>query len=83
MVKLFDSHAHLDDKRFDKDRDEVIEYSYENGIKRIINVGADVRSIHTSIELARKYDFIFLHAESTPTMQTLTMRMLKNSSGKL
>jgi len=59
MVKLFDSHAHLDDKRFDKDRDEVIEYSYENGIKRIINVGADVRSIHTSIELARKYDFIF------------------------
>jgi TatD DNase family protein len=33
--------------------------AYENGVKRIINVGADRRSIHTSLELAKKYDFIF------------------------
>lgn len=58
-IKLFDSHAHLDDKRFEKDRCEVIKNAYDNGVKRIINVGADRHSIHTSLELAQKYDFIF------------------------
>jgi len=34
-------------------------HAHESGIKRIINVGADVKSIHTSLDLAKKYDFIF------------------------
>ncbi len=56
---LFDSHAHLDDRRFDKDRDEVIANAKKNGIKRIINVGADIKSCYTSLQLAKKHDFIF------------------------
>ena len=34
---LFDSHAHLDDGRFDNDREEVIQHAYDSGIERIIN----------------------------------------------
>lgn len=56
---LFDSHAHLDDSRFDLDREEVILNAYKSGVKRILNVGADIKSIHTSLGLARKYDFVF------------------------
>lgn len=56
---LFDSHAHLDDKQFDKDRDDVILNAKNNGVGRIINVGADLNSSYTSLELARKYNHIF------------------------
>ena len=56
---LFDSHAHLDNKQFDKDRDDVIASFKENGVHRIVNVGADIESCYTSLELAQKYDFIF------------------------
>ncbi|MFO7611466.1 MAG: TatD family hydrolase [Clostridia bacterium] len=56
---LFDSHAHLDDLRFGPDRDQIIKDAKKNGIERIINVGADLESSLSSLELARKYDFIF------------------------
>ena len=56
---LFDSHAHLDDSRFDNDRETVILNAHKNRINRIINVGADIKSCYTSLELAQKYKFIF------------------------
>ena len=55
---IFESHAHLDDERFDKDRDEVIKKASEKGVKGIINVGADLMSSRASLGLAEKYGFI-------------------------
>ncbi len=37
--KLIDTHAHLDDPRFDGDREKVIERAKQAGIKTIINIG--------------------------------------------
>ena len=56
---IFDTHAHYDDERFDEDRYSLIEEMHQNGICNIINVGADMASSKTSIELAEKYDFIY------------------------
>ncbi|WP_018248309.1 TatD family hydrolase [Orenia marismortui] len=56
---LIDTHAHLDFDRFDKDRKDVIQSSYDNGIKKIINVGADMKSSYNSVELAKENDFIY------------------------
>jgi len=56
---IFDSHAHLDDRRFDEDREEVIERAFQAGIAGIINVGADLESSRTTVELSGKYDFIY------------------------
>ncbi len=39
MERLIDSHAHLDDPRFDTDRREVIARAKEAGVKAIITVG--------------------------------------------
>jgi len=38
-VQLIDTHAHLDDPRFDGDRDDVIKRAVDAGVKTIINVG--------------------------------------------
>ncbi len=84
MAKLFDSHAHLDDRRFDKDRNEIIVHSYDNGIKRIINVGADVKSIYTSLELAQKYKFIYsacgIHPHDADTYNDNVEKQLREIS---
>ncbi len=56
---FFDSHAHLDDKRFDEDRQELIAGLRHKNVSYVINVGADLESSQDSIELADKYDFIF------------------------
>lgn len=55
----FESHAHYDSEQFDDDRYEVIESLKNSGVDYVINVGADMKSSLTSIELSRKYDFIY------------------------
>ncbi len=56
---LIDSHAHLDDRRFSDDRDEVIQRARDKGIKRIINIGVDLKTSTAAIDLADKYEMIF------------------------
>ena len=58
-MKIFETHAHLDFKDFDKDRDELIEKCFQNGIEKIINIGVDEETSLRSIELAQKYDYIY------------------------
>lgn len=56
---LFDSHAHLDDEKFDADREAVIARALENGITGIINAGACMASSARSVLLAEQYDSIY------------------------
>ena len=36
---LIDSHAHLDDPRFDTDRDAVLQRAWDSGVRRILTIG--------------------------------------------
>lgn len=57
---FFDSHAHLNDVQFEKDRAEVILRAQEEyGVSHILNIGFNRDTIPTSIQLAEKYDFIY------------------------
>ena len=56
---LFDSHAHLNDERFDEDRDQLIDYLRENDVDLVVNPGADMETSKTAIDLAKKHDFIY------------------------
>lgn len=56
---LFDSHAHIDDEKFDADREQVIVRALENGVTGIINVGACMASSARSVALAEKYENIY------------------------
>lgn len=57
---LIDSHAHLDDSQFKDDREKVIAHSVNSGVCVILNVATDLRSLEVSIELADKYDYIYI-----------------------
>ena len=56
---IFDTHAHYDDSSFDEDRDELLSILPENGVRCVINQGIDIETSKFSIELAKKYDYIY------------------------
>jgi len=56
---LTDTHCHLDFPEFDADRDDVIKRARTCGIRYIVNIGSNLKSSLASVELSKKYDFIF------------------------
>lgn len=56
---IFETHAHYDDERFTEDQDALIKSMPEKGIGRIINVGSSIESTKTTLELAKKYDYVY------------------------
>ena len=62
----FDSHAHMDDRRFSEDRQEIFADLKEAGFVGIMNVGCDLASSRRSIALAEEYDFVYASVGSHP-----------------
>jgi TatD DNase family protein len=56
---LIDTHIHLDDSRYDKDLEDVIERARENGVERFIIPGADPKTLERAVELSEMYDDIY------------------------
>ncbi len=54
-MKLFDSHCHLDDEKFNIDREELIESLFKEGIEKLITVGYSLESSKKVIEIANSY----------------------------
>ena len=59
MGKIFDSHAHYDDEKFETDRQEVLDGLFSDKICGIINCGCDLKSSLMSVELSKKYNGIY------------------------
>ncbi|MBI4726331.1 YchF/TatD family DNA exonuclease [candidate division TA06 bacterium] len=53
---IIDTHAHLTENDFKRDRDQVIDRARQAGVEYIINVGYDLKSSFQSVELSEKYD---------------------------
>ncbi|MBA7614400.1 D-aminoacyl-tRNA deacylase [subsurface metagenome] len=59
MFRVCDSHCHLQDKKFSKDLERVINSAKEKGVKSIIVPGWDVNSSKYAMEIAEKYEEIY------------------------
>ncbi|AJY74912.1 TatD family hydrolase [Paenibacillus beijingensis] len=59
MMNLIDTHTHLDNPKFDNDREAVIERAQAAGVTKLLNVGFNRETIPTTIALAEKYPFIY------------------------
>ena len=65
-MELFDSHAHYNDKKFEEDRDNLIQEIYNFGVTGIINAGYSLESSKKAIEIANTYDFIHTTSGISP-----------------
>ena len=63
---LFDTHAHMDDRRFDDDRDAVLQGLADRGVALVMNPGCSLESSRNAIALAEKYDFVYAAVGSHP-----------------
>ena len=51
---IFDTHAHYDDRKFDKDREELMKQLQDAGIARVVDIGADIDSTRRAVALAKQ-----------------------------
>ena len=82
---LFDTHAHLDDDRFDKDRDETIIQCQRDGVELILNAGSNIETSVKAIALSKKYEFIYaavgVHPHDAAEMDEETAGVLAALAG--
>ncbi len=58
-MKMIDAHAHLHDKKYDNDREDVIKRIFTGEIEKVINVGTSVWESRDAVNLANKYENIY------------------------
>jgi TatD DNase family protein len=56
---LVDSHCHLQDPKFDEDRDSVIERARDAGVPTLVVIGYDMKASRRGVELAESTDGIY------------------------
>ena len=63
---LFDTHAHMDSRSFDCDREALLAQLPDRGIRYLMNPGCSLASSHAAVALANKYDYIYAAVGSHP-----------------
>lgn len=63
---IFDTHAHLDDRAFDADREALLSQLPSNGVGLLMNPGCSLASSLAAVELAKKYDYVYAAVGSHP-----------------
>ncbi len=80
MMGLIDTHAHLQFKSYDEDREEVTKRNSEE-LDTIINVGTSIDASAKTIELAKKFDNFYasvaLHPHHVDQWKNQTFETLK------
>lgn len=59
MMQLVDTHCHLDDPRYDEDRQDVLRRAWSNNVAFLVNASSDVVSARQAVALAERDDRIF------------------------
>lgn len=63
---LFDTHAHMDDRAFDDDREALLKALPNQGIRLLMNPGCSLASSENAVRLAQRYDYIYAAVGSHP-----------------
>lgn len=63
---LFDTHAHMDDRAFDADREMLLAELPGKGIALVMNPGCSLESSRNASALSRRYDHVYAAVGSHP-----------------
>ena len=65
-MKLFDSHAHYNDEKFEDDRDLIIKEIFEFGVERFVIAGYNLDASKNGIEIANNYENVYATVGISP-----------------
>lgn len=78
---LIDSHAHLTDERFKRDRDSIIQAFNRDRLEVVITSGSSMKSSKDALELAKKYKKVYatvgVHPCNTDEMTEDSINILR------
>ena len=63
---LFDTHAHMDDRAFNEDREQLLAGFAQKGVGLVMNPGCSLESSRNAVALAEKYPFVYAAVGSHP-----------------
>lgn len=58
-MRLFDTHVHMDDPRYDPDRDALLLGLAAQGVELIVNPSANMEESRAAVALSEKYPFVY------------------------
>lgn len=80
---IIETHAHYDDRAFEEDQEVCLERLKQYDIGLVVNVSASMDSSRATLELCRKYDYIYgaigVHPSETKDLTQSDMIWLKDS----
>lgn len=56
---LIDTHTHLDDARYDEDREATIARACEAGVAALVTIGCDLATSRAAVALAEQHPFVY------------------------
>ena len=58
-MEFFDSHSHYNDEKFNEDREQLIQDTYNEGVTKFVCAGYNIQSSLEALEISNKYEFIY------------------------
>ena len=58
-MEFFDSHSHYNDEKFNEDREQLIQHTYNDGVTKFVCAGYNISSSLDSLGMSKKYEFIY------------------------
>ena len=86
-MKIFESHAHYEDKAFSKDREALLWSLPQKGIERVVNVSSSLETIRKTMKLISQYPFLYgtvgVHPCDTEPLSDKDMLWMQEQCAKL
>ena len=83
---LIDSHAHLEMREFDEDRDDVIRRAKEAGVDSIVTVGTNLRDCRKAIAIAGQHETVYaaigIHPHDVKGIDEKTYSLIRKLAGQ-
>lgn len=78
---LIDTHAHIEMKEFDPDRDEVVKRAGEAGVKYLISVGSNLNGSKNAVDISERYENVYasvgIHPHDVKEIDETTLPALR------
>lgn len=79
-MRIFDTHAHYDDRAFTEDMDSLFRDMHEKGVERIVNIGCSMASSKKIVDMVKEYDFLYgtvgVHPDDVDNLTKKDMQVL-------
>lgn len=58
-MKIFETHAHYDDRAFDDDRDVLLKKVHMDGVTYIVNIGCSMNNSRNIVDFVKQFEFLY------------------------